>query len=99
MSGIANMQIGPHLAHVRSLPDGSWTEHALEDHLRETARRAGEFASVFGNEDWAGLAGLWHDIGEYREAFQRYIKAVSGYDAEAHIEGASGRVDHSTAGA
>ena len=87
------------LAHVRQGPDGKWIEHALDEHLFEVARRAGELANVFGSEDWAHLAGLWHDLGKYREKFQQYIKSVSGYDAEAHIEGAPGRVDHSTAGA
>lgn len=87
------------LAHVRQDPDGKWIEHALDEHLLEVARRAGELANVFGSKDWAHLAGLWHDLGKYREKFQQYIKSVSGYDAEAHIEGAPGRVDHSTAGA
>jgi len=44
-------------------------------------------------------AGLWHDLGKYSQEFQHYIKTVSGYDLEAHIEGKPGRVDHSTAGA
>jgi CRISPR-associated endonuclease/helicase Cas3 len=61
--------------------------------------RAGEFAKQFNSEDWANLAGLWHDLGKYSNEFQHYIKSVSGYDAEAHLEGAPGRVDHSTAGA
>lgn len=87
------------LAHVRQDSNGKWIEHALEEHLHEVARRAGELAKAFGNEDWAHLAGLWHDLGKYREKFQQYIKSVSGCDTEAHIEGASGRVDHSTAGA
>lgn len=87
------------LAHVRQDPEGKWIEHALEEHLLEVARRAGELAKAFDSEDWAHLAGLWHDLGKYREKFQQYIKSVSGYDAEAHIEGAPGRVDHSTAGA
>lgn len=87
------------LAHVRQGPDGKWREHLLEEHLLEVARRAGELAKAFGSQDWANLAGLWHDLGKYREKFQQYIKSVSGYDTEAHIEGAPGRVDHSTAGA
>lgn len=88
-----------YLAHVRQLPDGRWIEHFLEEHLLAVAVLAAEFASVFNSQDWARLSGLWHDIGKFREKFQKYIKSVSGYDAEAHIEGAPGRVDHSTAGA
>lgn len=87
------------LAHVRQNPDGSWSEHGLDDHSRGVGDRAGEFAASFGSADWASLAGLWHDLGKFREKFQCYIKKVSGYDPEAHIEGAPGRVDHSTAGA
>ncbi|HBF25266.1 MAG TPA: CRISPR-associated helicase/endonuclease Cas3, partial [Nitrosomonas sp.] len=88
-----------YLAHVRQLPNGRWIEHFLEEHLLAVAVLAAEFASVFNSQDWARLSGLWHDIGKFREKFQKYIKSVSGYDAEAHIEGAPGRVDHSTAGA
>lgn len=87
------------LAHVRQDINDVWTEHVLEEHLYEVARRAGEAAQIFGSEDWAKIAGLWHDLGKYREKFQQYIKTASGYDAEAHIENAPGRVDHSTAGA
>ncbi|PIQ09930.1 MAG: CRISPR-associated helicase/endonuclease Cas3 [Hydrogenophilales bacterium CG_4_9_14_3_um_filter_59_35] len=87
------------LAHVRQLPDGKWEEHFLDEHLRGVAGLAGEFAKQFDCADWAHLAGLWHDLGKYSTEFQQYIKSVSGYDAEAHLEGAPGRVDHSTAGA
>ncbi len=87
------------LAHVCQDKDGVWTEHALEDHLRAVGEIASNFAASFDSHDWAGLAGVWHDLGKYREAFQRYIKSASGYDAGAHLEGAKGRVDHSTAGA
>jgi len=87
------------LAHVRQNPDGMWNEHFLDEHLRGVAGLAADFAAEFDSSDWAQLAGLWHDLGKYRQAFQRYIKSASGYDAEAHLEGAKGRVDHSTAGA
>lgn len=87
------------LAHVRHDETGVWHEHWLDEHLREVARRAGNAAGKFDSADWAHLAGLWHDLGKYRDKFQKYIKSVSGYDAEAHIEGSPGRVDHSTAGA
>lgn len=87
------------LAHVREIPKGHWEEHALEDHLRAVAQLADQFASSFRSGDWACLAGLWHDLGKYRSAFQRYIRSASGYDPDAHIETARGKVDHSTAGA
>ncbi|MBP6057546.1 MAG: CRISPR-associated helicase Cas3' [Nitrosomonas sp.] len=87
------------LAHVRQDPDGEWREHALDEHLIKVSKRAGEMAQKFCSADWAKIAGLWHDLGKYSAEFQEYIKKASGYDAEAHIEGAPGRVDHSTAGA
>jgi CRISPR-associated endonuclease/helicase Cas3 len=81
------------IAHVRE--DGE--THDLEDHLRAVAARASQFADAFGAGDWAHLAGIRHDLGKYQAAFQRYIRAAGGLDA--HIEGARGRVDHSTVGA
>jgi CRISPR-associated endonuclease/helicase Cas3 len=81
------------IAHVR---EGGET-HDLEQHLREVAERAVSFADGFGAGDWARLAGIWHDLGKYQPAFQRYIRAAGRLDA--HIEGAPGRVDHSTVGA
>lgn len=90
----------PHfLAHVRQDKQGRFTVHNLEEHLSGVAALASEFASLFGNSDWAHLAGLWHDLGKYSREFQRRIKLLSGYDPEAHLEGKPGRVDHSTAGA
>lgn len=72
----------------------------MEEHLRAVGMLAAEFAEPFNGEDWASLAGVWHDLGKYGADFQRYIKTASGYDRpEAHIEGLPGRVDHSTAGA
>ncbi len=85
------------LAHIRPDAAGQWLPHFLEDHLRSVATLAESFAAAFDAGDWAKLAGLWHDLGKYRPAFQRYIRSASGYDA--HIETAPGRVDHSTVGA
>ena len=87
------------LAHVRQRDDGSFEVHDLEEHLRKVAMGAEKFAENFGSQDWGFLAGLWHDLGKYSAEFQQRIKSVSGYDSEAHLEGQSGRVDHSTAGA
>ena len=36
--------------------------HGLEEHLRETAEMAAEFAAAFGCQEWGRLAGLWHDL-------------------------------------
>ena len=88
------------IAHAAKDASGAWrSPHDLADHLVGVATLAGCHARKFGAEDWAHLAGLWHDLGKYRPAFQSYIRNASGYEAEnAHIEDA-GRVDHSTAGA
>jgi len=87
------------LAHVTRGADGEWREHLLDDHLRAVATRAGLYASFFGSEHWGRIAGLWHDLGKYRPAFQSRIRRESGYDPDAHVEGGGGRVTHSTAGA
>lgn len=61
--------------------------HSLDDHLRETAKLASEFAGVFGCAEWGRLAGVWHDLGKHSDEFQHYIR-----------EGGA-KTDHSSAGA
>lgn len=87
---------GEFYAHsLENNPDKSlW--HRLNDHLKETAILAGEFASGWGAKDWAYLAGLLHDVGKYSKEFQQKISIECGENA--HIESLS-KVDHSTAGA
>ncbi len=88
------------IAHAAQNPDGSWRDpHDLADHLVGVAALAACHARKFGAEDWAHIAGLWHDLGKYRLRFQQYIRKVSGFDAEAHIRGEAGKAPHSTAGA
>jgi len=89
-----------YIAHVARLDDLTLREpHLLEEHLAAVACICACFAQRFDAQDWARLAGQWHDLGKYRPAFQRYIRHVTGFEAEnSHIESA-GRVDHSTAGA
>lgn len=88
------------IAHVARDDDGTWREpHDLTEHLAGVAALAACFARTFG-EDWARLAGLWHDLGKYRPGFQTYIRNKSGFEREnAHIEGTGNRVEHSAAGA
>lgn len=90
-----------YIAHVRKdeKRQDHWITHDLNDHLLEVARRADEFAQVFGNGDWALLAGLWHDLGKFLPAWQAYIRRETGWNEDAHLEGFCGRPNHSTAGA
>lgn len=84
------------LAHTG--PNGE--AHLLNEHLREVARIAQEFASPLNSGNWAYLAGLWHDLGKYRPGFQQYIRQVNGQDAS--IEGklpSGSQKTHSAAGA
>lgn len=88
------------IAHVRETGEGGYLTHDLAEHLNQVASLSAEFAAPFGGDEWARLAGLWHDLGKYRARFQNYIRHASGYDREnAHIEGQSGKSPHSTAGA
>ncbi len=86
------------IAHIRK--DGErLLAHPLSHHAVAVARLAGEFAATFQSAPWAALAGLWHDLGKFREGFQRYIRQCG--DPDAHIEGRVAGTDktHSAAGA
>ncbi len=89
------------IAHIKKNPDNSWAEpHLLSEHLKSTAELAGKFASDFNNTDWAELVGYLHDLGKYHPNWQKYLRKETGYFVEdAHIEGYSGRPNHSSAGA
>lgn len=77
--------------------------HLLADHLRAVAGMAADFSQAFDavtvTRRWAYLAGLWHDLGKYRDGFQRYLQQSDNPDA--HIEGKVGGREktHSAAGA
>lgn len=53
--------------------EGKW--HYLEDHLKEVARLAKQFAGKFNAGDLAYWIGLWHDLGKSNPNFQDYLKA------------------------
>jgi len=52
-------------------PPENW--QPLDEHLKNVADLAAEFAKPFGGEQWARLAALWHDLGKYSPAFQRKL--------------------------
>jgi CRISPR-associated endonuclease/helicase Cas3/CRISPR-associated endonuclease Cas3-HD len=73
-------------AHSTDNPDKTdW--QILKDHLQNVADIASAFAQDFRAREFAYAAGLLHDLGKYSQEFQK------------RLEGASIRVDHSTAGA
>jgi CRISPR-associated endonuclease/helicase Cas3 len=82
----------PPLAHSKN---ALGLTHGLGDHSEAVAKLAGGFAAAFDSAGLARCAGLWHDLGKNAEDFQKRLAAAD----DAHIEGAPGRVDHSTAGA
>lgn len=72
--------------------------HRLEEHLSKVAKRAAGYAAVFQSDQWAELAGRWHDLGKYSATFQKMIYEANGM--EAHVEsGGDGPRNHSSAGA
>lgn len=90
----SNSSMPHYFAHLT--PEGR--PHFLADHLRETARLAKGFASKLQAAELAELAGIWHDLGKYSNAFQHRILTANGF--ESHLEGGhSARPDHSSAGA
>lgn len=68
----------------------------LEEHLKAVAEMAAEFAKPIGGEEWAYLAGLWHDLGKYSNEFQKRLYDANG--VECHLETKPGKVVHSEAG-
>jgi CRISPR-associated endonuclease/helicase Cas3 len=83
--------------YAHSLPNRPPEEwQPLDKHLQNVAELAAEFAKPFGGEEWARLAGLWHDLGKYSNEFQKKLFDANGI--ECHLETKSGKVIHSQAG-
>jgi CRISPR-associated endonuclease/helicase Cas3 len=68
----------------------------LDRHLENVAEMTATFAKPFGADEWARLAGLWHDVGKYSNEFQKKIYEANGI--ECHLETKPGKVIHSQAG-
>ncbi len=73
--------------------------HRLETHLLQVAKMAASNAEYFASDQWAELAGCWHDLGKYSAAFQKMIHEANGMEAHIEHESATGKVNHSSAGA
>ncbi len=76
---------------------GPW--HDLVEHLECTAERAGENAAKFGAGGLARLAGLWHDLGKFNPAFQKYLKDCHEADLAGKKAPRGGSVPHAVYGA
>lgn len=68
--------------------------HDLVEHLRETAHLAAAFAAKFEAEQLGHWIGLWHDLGKFHPAWQRYL-----IEAETATSHQSHPVEHKGAGA
>lgn len=89
-----------HIAHVAAMDDGTFRFQELGEHLGNVSDLAATFAAGFGAQEWARLAGRWHDLGKFQPAFQSYILCASGYAEGTEVVVAEPqRVDHSTPGA
>lgn len=87
-----------YIAHVRQ--DGQeWRCHMLEEHLAAVAGLAGDFAAPFGAREFAVLAGRWHDLGKYRQGFQKYIRSHANENSHPKFRVTSRDKTHAAAGA
>ncbi len=53
---------------LKGEPPEKW--QPLEEHLKNVAELASQFAAKFGGDNWAYLAGLLHDLGKFSPTFQ-----------------------------
>lgn len=75
-------------AHIRETDN---EEQSVREHLLNTAALAEKYAESIGMKSTGRLAGLSHDTGKLRSAFDDYIHGIGNYSR--------GEIDHSYAGA
>ena len=84
------MKVPAFYAHtLEGEPPTKW--QGLEEHLRGVAKRAECFARDFGADEEARVAGWLHDLGKFRDEFQRYLKKerAAGKDTHHAVYGAA----------
>ena len=92
------------IAHAKELENNDsndqWAEpQLLVDHLRNTAKNAGQWAQEIGGGDIGFALGLIHDAGKCSDAFQKKIRLNSGYEKELYKDQNIPYAPHSDAGA
>ena len=70
----------------------------LDEHIRNVANLAGNFAANFEASSWAKLAGRFHDAGKGTREWQAYLRHVNNIDDEFKKD-YSGHAEHSIKGA
>jgi CRISPR-associated endonuclease/helicase Cas3 len=63
-------------AHSNTDDPSGW--QPLEDHLKQVAELAAQFAEPFGGQEWARLLGSNHDLGKGTLSWQAWIRNVNG---------------------
>ncbi len=79
------------IGHTRN---GRGERQDLVDHLHAVAALTAEFATALGAGEAGRAIGLWHDVGKFHPAFQRYLERV---EADPSLAGTG--PDHKAAGA
>lgn len=83
-----------YIGHIKKR-DSELEIQSLDDHLKGTAELCKSFVSKFENPELGEILGLFHDLGKYSDAFQKYILNA----ATTESDEIRGKVDHSSAGA
>ena len=76
------------------------TEHwqPLEEHLNNVSLMAAGFAESFGGQQWAEIAGKFHDLGKGTKAWQAWLRKVNDVKDE-FTEYYEGHHNHAAVGA